>query len=145
MNTRKGFEVSSKTRIKSRPSVIHETRVAGTDPKCKISGLPATLYTLKHKSTVYKAVSKLLPSDLEDHRQGGSLPWLNFVAAMLKLGFKAEHCGGSAFTFRGEILLPETPECPQKRSITIHRPHPDDSLSPVLLQSIGRRLSRRFG
>ena len=144
-NLREKMEISSKRKIKSRPSVVLETRVADTDTLCNITDLPAILYTLKHKSTVHKVVSKLLPSELEDQPQGGSLTWLDFVAAMLKLGFKAEHCGGSAFTFRGGILLPETPECPQKRSITIYRRHPDDSLSPVMLQSIGRRLFRRFG
>lgn len=66
--------------------------------------------------------------------------WQVFVMAFSKVGFTAKHSGGSAVAFE-----------PEKWSkwfgwgkIVIHRPHPNSAVDPVMLQSIGKRMTKRF-
>ena len=74
-----------------------------------------------------------------------AIVWLDLASTMHTLGFAAEHRGGSTFTFKGAIRLPNDPLAPQKRSISVHMPHPSPETSPISLQSLGRRCNRRFG
>ncbi|KAK4908663.1 hypothetical protein LTR49_022475 [Elasticomyces elasticus] len=63
--------------------------------------------------------------------------WLAFVAAMIDAGCSAVPNGGSAVIFRQTTGT--------KAAIGFHRPHPDATISPVLLRSMGKRLAARFG
>ncbi|KAK3708895.1 hypothetical protein LTR37_011225 [Vermiconidia calcicola] len=63
--------------------------------------------------------------------------WEDFVAAMVDAGCSATHNGGSAVTFEDERY--------GKGSIVVHRPQPTPSLDPIMLRSIGKRLTRRLG
>ncbi|KAG7004398.1 hypothetical protein G7Y79_00025g056840 [Physcia stellaris] len=147
VNIKKEIEIVTKSKTKSRPTLRLEDGAAPQTIECKDSEPPPVLYILKQRSTAYKAICKMLPQHMDHEQPTGEfrLAWHDFITVMAKFGFKAEYYGGSAFTFRGEIFLPEAPDCRQKRSITIHRPHPDDSLSSIMLHKIGRRLTRRFG
>lgn len=143
-NIKHEIETSTKTKIKSRPTESVEAELSPTGNQGEHCELPPILYTLKQKSKAYQAVSKMLLVDFDGEEPTGNLRWLDFVTGMLQLGFKVEHGGGSAFTFRGGIFLPGSPEELQERRITFHRPHPH-SMDPVMLQFIGKRLSRNFG
>lgn len=108
--------------------------------------LPPVLYTLKRNSIAFQVVSLMFPDRSKGIEEGGKMvDWLDFVSTMDTLGFKAEHGGGSAFTFKGAIRLPGDPSTLQKRSIGAHMPHPITQMGPILLQSLGRRCNRRFG
>lgn len=72
----------------------------------------------------------------EEHRK--DVRWDSFVAALVDAGYSATHNGGSAVTFKDERHT-------NGRSIVVHKPHPDPSVDPIMLRSIGRRLRRRFG
>ena len=76
---------------------------------------------------------------------GKTVEWLDFLSMMKKLGSAVEHRGSSAFTFRGAIRLPSDLLTLRKRSIRVHMPHPSTEMSPILLQSLGRRCNRMFG
>ncbi|KAI4177545.1 MAG: hypothetical protein LQ346_007672 [Caloplaca aetnensis] len=113
-------------------------------PPVPVEAPPPVLYLLKPNSVVHRVVTHLFP-DPHDDRNKGSLDWLDFVAAMAALGFRAENRGGSVFTFKGMIKLPETPLEARSRSINFHKPHPSTEMSAVILQGLGKRLRRRYG
>lgn len=105
---------------------------------------PPILYLLKPNSVVHRVVAYLFPAPHDDPSKG-CLDWLDFVTAMTTFGFRAENRGGSVFTFKGMIKLPESPLEAQSRSINFHMPHPSSEMSAVILQGMGKRLGRRYG
>jgi hypothetical protein len=66
--------------------------------------------------------------------------WEVFVKAFCQVGFSVRHSGGSAVAFEPE----ESSKWFGWEKIVIHRPHPDSDVDPVMLQSIGKRMTRRF-
>ena len=107
---------------------------------------PPVLYTLKHNSIPFQVIALMFPDRSNGINEGGkTVEWLDFLSTMKTLGFAVEHRGGSAFTFKGAIRLPSDHLTLQKRSISVHMPHPSTEMSPILLQSLGRRCNRRFG
>ncbi|KAK5675120.1 hypothetical protein LTS10_012194 [Elasticomyces elasticus] len=61
--------------------------------------------------------------------------WPDLAAAFVDASLSAVHTGGSAVTFRH----------PTEGSIVFHRPHPDPSVKPVWLRTMGKRLNKWFG
>ena len=107
---------------------------------------PPVLYTLKPNSIAFQVMALMFPDRSKGAEDGGkTIDWLDYVSTMNSLGFAAEHRGGSAFTFKGLIRLPSDPSTREKRSISVHMPHPSTEMGPILLQSLGRRFCRRFG
>ncbi|KAF6227588.1 hypothetical protein HO173_012117 [Letharia columbiana] len=135
-----------KTKTKTRRGHASESGSLSEDNESAVEETPPVLYKLKPASTAEKVVRLMFPDPNEDMtKEKSSADWIHFVAAMTTLGFRAEHRGGSTFEFRGEIMLPDTTLAPQKRSFTVHRPHPDTEMGPIIFQSLGRRCNRRFG
>jgi predicted RNA binding protein YcfA (HicA-like mRNA interferase family) len=64
----------------------------------------------------------------------GAMKWEDFVKAMADAGCSACYVGGSAVTFQYD-----------RNKIQIHHPHPDPSIKPIILRSIGKQLTKRFG
>lgn len=66
------------------------------------------------------------------------IPWIDFVRAMVAVGFSAELLYGSVWLF-----------CPlmndQEQSIQFHEPHPRRKLHFTTARRFGRRLNRAFG
>jgi hypothetical protein len=89
------------------------------------------------KKSAFEVFSKLFP------RRGGSkgVLWDNFVDAMAKAGFISRRSGGSAVTFEpsGESIWFG------QGSIVFHHPHPNSTIDPVMLISIGKRMKKWFG
>lgn len=56
------------------------------------------------------------------------------VAAMVDAGMTVTQRGGSAVTFRDQAdgLL----------SVTVHKPHPDPIINPIMLGSIGKKVRK---
>ena len=135
-----------KTKVKTRQANNPESDSLPEDRDDSIEITPPVLYRFKQASVTEKVVCLLFPDPDHDFtKKNPSVSWINFVEALITFGFRAEHRGGSAFTFRGDILLPENTSLPHNRSITVHRPHPNTEMSRVLVQSLGKRLNRRFG
>ncbi|KAL8833660.1 MAG: hypothetical protein Q9170_004146 [Blastenia crenularia] len=132
-----------KDKIKTRPPDVQPAPSAPPTPVLEVQP-PPLLYEIEPGTTAYRIVILLFP-DPNDDPSKECLDWLEFVAAMAEFGLRAEHRGGSAFTFKGDIRLPEVPLETRSRSINFHMPHPSTEMSPVLLRSMGRRLNRRYG
>ncbi|KAG8923059.1 hypothetical protein FRC02_011431 [Tulasnella sp. 418] len=75
----------------------------------------------------------------EDERMGkGSMRWEHFVKTMQQLGFTyVPNTAGSSVRF--------DPPSPKDKPITFHKPHPDSTLTPVLLHDFRRRLHKQYG
>ncbi|KAK3716364.1 hypothetical protein LTR37_006514 [Vermiconidia calcicola] len=71
-----------------------------------------------------------------EHRMG-SVKWEDLVAAMVDAGCSATHRGGSVVTFKDERN--------GMGLITVHKPHPDPSVPPIMLKRIGKRLNKWLG
>ena len=135
-----------KPKIKTRQATTLEPESPPENHGIAIEEELPILYNVKPASIEDKVVRLMFPDSHQDvTKEKSSIDWIDFVATLTTFGFRAEHRGGSAFTFRGEIMLPDITLGPQTRSFTVHRPHPSTEMSPVLLQSLGRRCNRRFG
>ena len=130
-----------KTKAKTRGETIH---AQASDQEHGEEDQIPVLYTFKKGSVPNKVISLMYPNPDEGSIQG-TIAWSDFLITMTNLYFNTECRGGSAFTFRGKIMLPGSPEEPQERSIAVHRPHPDSSMGPILVRSIGKRCARWFG
>lgn len=67
--------------------------------------------------------------------------WDRFVDAMAKVGFVSRSSGSSAVTVEPDVGS----KWYGKGSIVFHRPHPDSTIDPVILGSIGKRMKKWFG
>jgi hypothetical protein len=76
-------------------------------------------------------------------RRGGTkaVLWDKFVDAMAKVDFVSRRSGGSAVTFEPSGVS----KWYGQGSIVFHRPHPDSSIDPVMLNSVGKRMKKWFG
>ncbi|KAF2451954.1 hypothetical protein P171DRAFT_468363 [Karstenula rhodostoma CBS 690.94] len=81
-----------------------------------------------------KAFRLMFPTAPEDRKQ--DLDWDTFVCSMEEAGFKGRSGGGSIVSFE---------KVDGTGKINFHRPHPDPTLDPVMLQSMGRRINKWFG
>lgn len=134
-----------KAKTKTRRDDASEPHSLPEDSKGAVEETPIVLYKLKPASITEKVVRLMFPDPNEDvTKEKSRIDWMGFVAAMKTFGFRAEHRGGSAFTFKGEIMLPDTTLAAQKRSFTVHRPHPDTEMGPFNLRILGKRCNRRF-
>lgn len=135
-----------KAKTKTRQADASEPGSLPEDNENAVEKTPPVLYKLKPASIAERVIRLMFPDPNEDvTKEKSTVDWMGFVAAMTSFGFRAEHRGGSAFTLRGKIMLPDTTLAPQKRSFTVHRPHPDPGMGPISLQSLGKRCNRRFG
>ena len=152
------IQAPAKEKIKTRPDALsasaslHAKYAAAfadlviDDEIGETENPPPVLYTLKHNSIPFQVITLMFPDRSNDIEEGGkTVEWLDFLSTMKTLGFAVEHRGGSAFTFKGAIRLPGDHLTLQKRSISVHMPHPSTEMSPILMQSLGRRCNRRFG
>ncbi|KAF5326153.1 hypothetical protein D9611_000308 [Ephemerocybe angulata] len=65
------------------------------------------------------------------------MKWETFLKLMTQMGFTYEITGGSSVRF--------DPPDNQSSSITIHKPHPDTTVTPVHLIKIAKRMRRYYG
>ncbi|KAF2744013.1 hypothetical protein M011DRAFT_409519 [Sporormia fimetaria CBS 119925] len=70
----------------------------------------------------------------------GEIPWLDFIHAMVTMGFEAEKAHGSAWNF-----YPKKVNFDVERSIQFHEPHPEKKIPFRVSRRYGRRLNRAYG
>jgi hypothetical protein len=89
---------------------------------------------------VKKQSLKTLRALFYDKSSSGTteVPWLDFVRAMVSVGFSAIKTQGSKWQFLPLALT-------SNRSISIHKPHPAKKLSNVQARRIGFRLNNKYG
>lgn len=137
-------------KVKTRPNELADpcSPPPTTASEARPQSTPPILYEIQPNCITHRILALLFPEPDDDPNKE-CLDWLDFVTAMSEFGFRAEHRGGSAFTFKGDIKLPTTTQEDEirvrSRSINFHMPHPSTEMSPVLLRNMGRRLNRRFG
>lgn len=130
------LEISSKTKTKTKTRPPEATTHDGglessAEDDDSTQAAPPTEEINVHKTTVELFTQMFSPYNTKQ----GCTKWDEFVAAMVDAGCSATHNGGSAVTFRDE----------SKGAIVVHRPHPESTIDPIKLQSIGKRLAKWFG
>jgi len=74
---------------------------------------------------------------LGHEEKSGQIRWGDFEKAMAQLGFDIVQTEGSSVRF--------DPPTGNARPISFHRPHPDSTLTPILIKWTGARLKRCYG
>lgn len=87
----------------------------------------------------YKVFKALFHSP-SDPNQPGEVPWVDFLHAMVAMGFSAEKLHGSAWNF-----TPRGIDLGVERSIQFHEPHPSNKIPFRWARRYGRRLGRAYG
>lgn len=84
------------------------------------------------------SMHQILRTGEDAGKQPSPMKWDTFVKLMREMGFQYDpSTAGSSVRF--------DPPNPKDRSITVHKPHPDSTLTPIMLIKIGKRLKRRYG
>ncbi|KAF1919968.1 hypothetical protein BDU57DRAFT_442892 [Ampelomyces quisqualis] len=96
--------------------------------------LEATRVTIHVSKRSYATFRYIFPVTPEERQK--SIDWNTFVDSMTDAGFAASNGGGSIVTFENTI---------GGGKIIFHRPHPEPTVDPIMLQSMGNRLNRWFG
>lgn len=121
-----------KDKVKRRPEQAEEAKAVepATDFDTTISQSP--FVQLKPESI--QVLTRLFPASIEEY-SAKPLDWRTFLTAMEDAGFMAINSGGSAVIFTKE----------KEGRIVFHRPHPVAKIEQVILQAMGRRMSKWFG
>ncbi|KAL9050062.1 MAG: hypothetical protein Q9162_006852 [Coniocarpon cinnabarinum] len=121
---------------KTRPtqSAVHEPIV---ESKARETHEPQTPSIIVHQDSM-ALFMRMFPGADTNGLLSGKTRWLDIVAAMADAGFQISESAGSAVSF-------EDARSSQGGRIVIHRPHPDDEVSDLMLRSIGKRMNRWFG
>ena len=96
--------------------------------------------TIAVKKQTFALFSKMFPS-ADQEASSTSASWEELLAAMTSVGFLARHAGGSAVSFEREESATEG----AAGRIVFHRPHPGNRINPVILRSMGKRITKWFG
>ncbi|KAH3990717.1 hypothetical protein HBH98_181530 [Parastagonospora nodorum] len=123
-------DIQSKDKIKTRG----EARTEDAQVEELASELESARITIPVSKRTYTTFRYMFPVMPEERQK--SIPWNTFVDSMTDAGFAVRNGGGSIVTFEniaggGKIIF--------------HRPHPDPTIDPIMLQSMGNRLNRWFG
>lgn len=120
-------KINYKTRGDSQP----EERVP-VDDEVRTAELTAPAITVSKRSRA--TFRYIFPTALEERQK--HVDWETFVTSVTDAGLVARNGGGSIVTFEDEN---------GGGKIIFHRPHPDPSIDPIMLQSMGRRMNKWFG
>ncbi|KAF7895768.1 uncharacterized protein EAF01_009730 [Botrytis porri] len=74
----------------------------------------------------------------------GDVPWVEFLKAMVQMGFAAQKLYGSVWQFT-PVPNEAAVKTGVERSIQFHEPHPGVKIDFVVARRMGRRLMRSFG
>ncbi|KIM23269.1 hypothetical protein M408DRAFT_332459 [Serendipita vermifera MAFF 305830] len=126
--SKKGF-FSKFTGKKGKPAEEPEEKKEKGEPKRGVFQLPKRASAL---------VGRLLGSKEDEAKGKAPMKWDNFVKAMNLLGFTENKSSqGSRVTFY--------PPNPKDTPMVIHKPHPDPTISPILVKKIGKTLRKTYG
>jgi len=124
------ISVKSRDKIKTRG----EARTEDEQVEDLATELDSTHITIPVSKRSHTAFRYMFPVTSEERKK--SIPWTTFVDSMIDAGFAVRNGGGSIVTFENVS---------SGGKIIFHRPHPDPTVDPIMLQSMGNRLNRWFG
>jgi hypothetical protein len=128
----------SKPKIKTRPAEQPELMEIenGVDDATLSSPLQIPL-----RKRAYDVFTLMFPSTAGEASKG--VDWNIFVHTMSDVGFTARNGGGSAVVFEAVSSMEGGGEGGGK--IVFHKPHPVAKIDPVMLHSMGKRMTKWFG
>ncbi|KAF1849227.1 uncharacterized protein K460DRAFT_279546 [Cucurbitaria berberidis CBS 394.84] len=121
----------SKTKVKTRGEARSEESAQDEEAAAIREPTPAKIALPKRS---YATFRYMFPTGPEERLK--DVNWETFVMSMENAGFTARNGGGSIVMFEDEN---------GGGKINFHKPHPDPSIDPVMLQSMGRRMNKWFG
>ncbi|TKX24429.1 hypothetical protein C1H76_3035 [Elsinoe australis] len=101
---------------------------------------PKHVDVAKENLLVFK---QMFPNGVEHFSR--RLSWQHFCKAMVDAGFSLHQGSGSSVCFKQTTKTNEDLDGDSEGSIVFHRPHPHSSIDPVMLRSMGKRMSKWFG
>lgn len=123
--------IHGKIKLKTRgPSQTPAPEELANQPEAAV-GPCKTIYLSKRP---YSTLRYMFPSTVEEHQK--SVDWTAFVNSMDYAGFTVRNGGGSIVRFESRN---------GDGSINFHRPHPDPTIDPIMLQAMGWRVNKWFG
>ncbi|KAI5369222.1 putative HicA mRNA interferase family [Septoria linicola] len=124
-----------KLKHKTRPAQAATADTSAVSPEINSTATLDTLQlrTVSVDSNALQTFEQMYNATSDDQRD---IKWDSFIAAMIDAGFSVSPSGGSVFTFT---------ETSGRGRINFHRPHPDPSIDPIMLRSMGKRLKKWFG
>jgi hypothetical protein len=125
-----------KTRGHAAPaSVYGDPQLQATTPQSAVS----TIKIFKVDKRTHRVFCALFHSP-NDQDLPGEIAWMDFLHALVAIGFSAEKVHGSAWNF-----VPRTIDAEVERSIQFHEPHPSNKIPFHWARRYGRRLARAYG
>jgi hypothetical protein len=122
---------SARTKDKTR-GLPHPKAIDASVRSLKSDETPTN--TIALSKSPYKTLRRMFPDTNEEREK--STDWTAFVNSMSEAGFAVRNGGGSIVRFESRG---------GEGSINFHRPHPDSTIDPVMLQAMGQRMNRWFG
>lgn len=129
--------VEPKKKVKSRPAEQPLASVKEVDRK--VAALEVEAKRIPVGKRAFEVLGLMFPTTAEETQKG--IRWELFVHMMIDMEFSARGGGSSAVVF--EKL--NTSSSNAKGRIVFHKPHPDPKIDPIILQSMGKRISKWFG
>ncbi|KAK3115233.1 hypothetical protein LTR53_005644 [Teratosphaeriaceae sp. CCFEE 6253] len=124
-------------KVKTRPVTAPDEAPAPPPPE---PILPPTqqLDTVLVNSTSLELFQRMFTPQ-ETHKRTACIDWEDLTAALVDAGCTMDSRGGSAVRFiRGG-------NGPNSSTVSVHKPHPDSSVNPIMLKDVAKRLERYFG
>jgi hypothetical protein len=123
--------VRSKSKTKTRGEARTEEDAQVEDLAAQLKTAHITIDISKRSYATFRCMFPITPEERQK-----SIDWNTFVDSMTEAGFAARNGGGSIVIFENTT---------GGGKIIFHRPHPEPSIDPIMLQSMGNRLNRWYG
>lgn len=141
--------------LREKPKSRPEASLSGPPKKVLQTSLNATLAPEKSQLESRKIAVKpenmnlflqMFPSPSSE-TSGRTFKWQHFLDAMVEAGLSIRQGSGSAvnFAFDDDLSAPQSDSVVDAGSIVFHRPHPIAEIHPVMMRTMGKRMSKWFG
>ncbi|KAF7189785.1 hypothetical protein HII31_08892 [Pseudocercospora fuligena] len=123
----------AKEKKKTRPLEKDLAALHVVEPVSELSSSPSPSPLIAVSKTALNVFERMFAGNL---LAKGNIRWNDFEAALIGAGFSVMPNSGSAVMFK---------EKSDRGSVVFHRPHPDPTIDPIMLRSMGKRLRKWFG
>ncbi|KAK3070961.1 hypothetical protein LTR53_009521 [Teratosphaeriaceae sp. CCFEE 6253] len=124
-------------KVKTRPITAPDEAPAPPPPE-PVLPPPPELERVSVNSTSLELFQRMFTPQ-ETHKRTACIDWEDLTAALVDAGCTMDSRGGSAVRFiRGG-------NGPNSSTVSVHKPHPDSSVNPIMLKDVAKRLERYFG
>ncbi|KAF7920988.1 hypothetical protein BELL_0534g00060 [Botrytis elliptica] len=134
----KSKKAKSKTRGSTQPLTQPEAQSENPEPQFNVE--QSKVKIPRHLMRVFNTLF-FQPGQ---NNTPGDVPWVEFLKAMVEMGFAAQKLYGSVWQFT-PVSKEAAAKTGAEKSIQFHEPHPGVKINFVVARRMGRRLMRRFG